>query len=188
MIPCSMVEVCLLRVYTSTLRCCRFDDTCNDRCDDATAMTPLRWCRCDDASADVKLRYDTVLPPNLTPLGTPLRCVICRWSASIISQSVGSLFADHSGLVLAPRFARVRCAFPSDGGTRGSGDGGCGRGFCKAAGDPVWNCPYAADHLQAMLERHHQLGAPKDRYNEVAKMSQQNGKESADSVAQGHHV
>ena len=95
------------------------------------------------------------------------------WSSSVISRQVGTVFADHSGFVLSPATAVVRCAFPSDGGTRGSGDGGCGRGFCVAPGVPVWNCPYKT--LAPMLERHLQHGDPQHRYNEVKARGESGG-------------
>lgn len=108
-----------------------------------------------------------------------------RISASIISRRLPYLFKEgHTGMVLTPSLARVRCSYFTDGGTMAKKCGGKGASpdcvpgcfdvqghanWCKDVrleSQDVYQCAFRTHDLDAML-RHHELRVGIVTYNEV---------------------
>ena len=65
-----------------------------------------------------------------------------RFSASLIWRNHHPLFGGGGGLIFRPEYARVKCAYGADAGTRGGTDDGCGG---RDGHEPWCQTPEASD-------------------------------------------
>ena len=84
-----------------------------------------------------------------------------RFSASLIWRYRSPLFSGGKGLIFRPEYARVKCSYGADGGTRGGESDGCGardghENWCSTPDsrrDAGWcsGRPFRPEHLENML-------------------------------------
>ena len=119
------------------------------------------------AEASVLIHQPDNLMDGWAPCDSGWCAFIDHASLSMINRQQPFMFAgggSGASIILSPRHTKIKCGYPSDAGTQGSGgcDGGCEIGPRQDPSTYRWGCYFSGDNMGGMLT--YQQGSG---YNEV---------------------